>query len=179
MGFESLAQAFEPFPKVQEPKQDLFNFEEVYKLYPRKMGKKLGMDRCKRKVRTPEKYAQLKVAVENYASHCQRNKTEPQYIAHFSTFMNSWEDWIHPTQEKPIEGTKADVDMKLIASQAATKIIEVARDWRGDDPAKAAKEIGKWWPVVSASWEKNRTSLADDPKQWKIIRQKILDEIQT
>jgi len=68
------------------------NFEEIYKTYPRKIGKKEGMQKCKNKIKTEEKYNQLKVAVENYAKYVKSTNT--QYIKHFSTFMNNWEDWI-------------------------------------------------------------------------------------
>lgn len=78
-----------------------FDFEAVYQNYPRKIGKKLGIERCKKKIKSQAKYDKLVQAVENYAADCQIRNIEQKYIKHFSTFMNSWEDWAEI--EKPVD----------------------------------------------------------------------------
>lgn len=76
-----------------------FDFEAVYAKYPRKEGKKRGMARCKAQITTPEKYAALVKAVENYAAGVR----ELQYAKHFSSFMLCWEDYV---DRKPVTGER-------------------------------------------------------------------------
>lgn len=67
-----------------------FDFNAIYSIYPRKAGKKLGIERLKKSVNTVEKYQLLIQAVENYAS--KMAGTEEKYIKHFSTWASSWSD---------------------------------------------------------------------------------------
>lgn len=69
-----------------------FDFEAIYKKYPRKMGKTAGMKTCRREITNPEEYAKLKLSVERCAKHHADQGTEKQYIPYFSTFMSGWED---------------------------------------------------------------------------------------
>ena len=71
-----------------------FNFDLIYDLYPKKVGKKKGLEKCRSQIKTQEQYDNLHKSVERYKKHCIDEKTESQFIKHFSTFMNSWEDWI-------------------------------------------------------------------------------------
>jgi len=68
-----------------------FNFDEIYKLYPRKEGRKNGMRYCKKHITTTDLYSQLKTAVINYT--ILYKEADKKYIKHFSTFMNCWEDY--------------------------------------------------------------------------------------
>jgi hypothetical protein len=80
--------------QLDEPTK--FDFERIYERYPRKIGKKTGIDRLKRKIRTADKYASLELAVENYRLYHERKQSERCYILHFSTFVNQWENYIDP-----------------------------------------------------------------------------------
>lgn len=71
----------------------VFDFEEIYKNYPNKIGKKKGIDTCKVQIKTAEDFEKLKTAVLKYAAHCRTQRIEAKFIKHFSTFMNSWTDW--------------------------------------------------------------------------------------
>lgn len=71
-----------------------FDFETVYYLYPRKIGKKIGIERCKRFIKTEEQYSDLLKALDNYRRYCTEESLEPRFIKHFSSWMNSYEDWI-------------------------------------------------------------------------------------
>ena len=82
-----------------------FDFESVYKIYPRKLGKASGIRKLKSKVKTDEKYEQLKLAVEKYAAHCKRERIEEKFIMHFNTWCSRWEDWVPSATEKPKELT--------------------------------------------------------------------------
>ncbi|NCX51639.1 MAG: hypothetical protein EBW80_08340, partial [Burkholderiaceae bacterium] len=66
--------------------------EEVYKNYPLKKGKTVGVKRLLRQINSEEKLNQLRQAIKNYASECKGK--EPQYIKHFSTFANCWQDYL-------------------------------------------------------------------------------------
>ena len=69
-----------------------FDFELVYQLYPRKIGKKKGLQRCRSQIKTREKYDALLRAVRNYAQEMQG--TAETYIKHFDSWMNGhWEDY--------------------------------------------------------------------------------------
>lgn len=70
------------------------DFESLYKLYPRKRGKTLGLEKCKRTIKTEKDYLDLKLAITNYARMVREEQTEPQYMKHFSSFMSCWRDYL-------------------------------------------------------------------------------------
>lgn len=76
-------------------------FEQLYEIYPRKLGKKKGFQKLKTVIKDQNDFDRVRVAIENYCKFCQRHKTEPQYIKHFSTFMGTWEDWLEVKVEEP------------------------------------------------------------------------------
>ena len=79
-------------PQLSLEARDKMN--EIYELYPRKIGKKLGLERLKRKFLN-DKISLMDVerAVIKYRDECLNNKTEKQYIKHFSSFLLAWEDY--------------------------------------------------------------------------------------
>jgi len=77
-----------------------FDFEKLYVLYPRHQGKKIGIERCKRLIKTEKAYSDLNIAINHYFDHCHERNLEVQYIMLFSTFMNQWEDWLDPQTGK-------------------------------------------------------------------------------
>lgn len=85
---------------VQSAKADRtsvsFDFEQIYRKYPRKQGRHKGMLTCEARIKTASQYEQLSRAVDNYAQYCKDNGTETQYVRLFSTFMTSWTDWVDP-----------------------------------------------------------------------------------
>lgn len=81
--------------KEKEEEEDThLNFDALYEKYPKKEGKSAGLKVCKNAIKTPEALIAAHKAVERYVDHLRRNKVDPKYIKHFSTFMNSWEDWL-------------------------------------------------------------------------------------
>ena len=72
---------------------------KIYETYPRKEGKRKGVDKLKSQLQTPEDLESFKKAVLNYSSHCLNRNIELQYIKQFSTFVSCWEDWINPPQD--------------------------------------------------------------------------------
>lgn len=72
--------------------------EPIYKQYPRKIGKNLGIDRLYQKHFTKDDLSAFGVAVMRYANYCKANKTEEKFILHFSTFVGRWKDWADQAQ---------------------------------------------------------------------------------
>lgn len=75
-----------------------FDFDAVYALYPRKEGRKKGLQRCRSQIKTREKYDALLRAVKNYAAKVQAEQTEAKYVKQFDTFMGCWEDFVQYQQ---------------------------------------------------------------------------------
>lgn len=73
-----------------------FDFEEVYKKYPRKLKKKQGLLKLTKTVKCKDDYDKLLLAIERFCKFHETSATELKFIPHFSTFTNSWEDWIDP-----------------------------------------------------------------------------------
>ena len=84
------------------------SFDEVYELYPRKIGKKAGEEKYKKSIKTTDQVSQILMAVKNYSNHCKKSKSDAKYIKHFSTWMNTWEDWIEPPDERNYNKTSED-----------------------------------------------------------------------
>jgi len=76
------------------PAAPAFDFEALYKLYPRHEGKRKGLDRCRAQIKTRAKYDAFAVAVANYGRKITTAGTEPQYVKQFDTFLGCWEDFV-------------------------------------------------------------------------------------
>lgn len=94
-----------PPPLSSNNKKRVMNYFEqifeLYKKYPRKMGKSIGIKRLVKEIKTDEDLDQLSGAIDNYMNHCLVNKTEEQYIKHFSTFAACWRDWAELQVNQP------------------------------------------------------------------------------
>lgn len=73
-----------------------FDFESLYKKYPRKEGKAKGIAACKAQIKSPEDYSALSAAIDRYQERIHREGTELKFIKHFSSFMAVWRDWLEP-----------------------------------------------------------------------------------
>lgn len=80
-----------------------FDFESVYRRYPKKIGKSKGIKKLATEIKTLEDFEKLIVAVENYGQS--RRGQDPKYTKHFSTFANEWRDWIEFTPEPSLPAT--------------------------------------------------------------------------
>lgn len=63
------------------------HFEEVWKIYPRKIGKKAAYKAYKARIKEGFSEEELLNATKNYADECVKKKREEQYIKHASTFF--------------------------------------------------------------------------------------------
>lgn len=82
--------AFQEENNAQAEPSPVFDFESVYRLYPKKIGRRKGMQRFKSQITTRLKYDALMRAVGNYIA----SVSDPQYFKQFDTFMNCWEDFV-------------------------------------------------------------------------------------
>lgn len=71
----------------------VFDFESLYSKYPRKLGKTKGIQKLKTLVKNPDDFKRVSDAIDRFISYHRRENTGPQFIPHFSTFMNSITDW--------------------------------------------------------------------------------------
>ena len=71
-----------------------FAIEDLYKLYPRKLGKKKGLLALTRLIKTQQKYDDVKTAITNYSAFLKKEQVEPRFIKHFPTFINNYTDWL-------------------------------------------------------------------------------------
>lgn len=74
----------------------VFDFDAIYKKYPRKEGKQKGLAICRTQIKTQNDFDNLSKAVDRYCEHLRKSGSESKFIKHFSTFMNSWRDWLDP-----------------------------------------------------------------------------------
>lgn len=90
---------------ARTPKKDslLADFEDVWSIYPRKVGKGGARKAWEKIPMTPELVAQIKKSVEDHKRTEQWSES-PKYIPHFATFLNQerWTDEVEVKQtQKP------------------------------------------------------------------------------
>lgn len=73
-----------------------FDFELIYKEYPRREHKTRGFKILAKKIKTEDDYHNLARAVENYAKLIKLEQRERKYTMMWTTFCNNYEDYIDP-----------------------------------------------------------------------------------
>jgi len=95
-------------PRKEKKRKDIYSANAsafaqqclaLYEIYPKKVGKKLGLSRCQKKIKTKGALEDLSRAVANYTKSCENKGTDKQFIKQFDTFMNCYEEWINPTED--------------------------------------------------------------------------------
>jgi uncharacterized protein YdaU (DUF1376 family) len=69
----------------------VFDFDEVWSLYPNKDGRKAAERSFKASVKTPKDFEDIKVALQNYLTS---DKVQRGYVKNGSTWFNNWRDFI-------------------------------------------------------------------------------------
>lgn len=131
-----------PIAEATKPAVSPQDLERIYQAYPRKDGKAAGMRKAKTQIRSQDRLCQLERAVENYTRKVELEATSPQYVKHFSTFMNCWEDYLDPSVAQPVRymdpsNMKAGDSLRLAAAAE-----ERERDDRFGVPAKLRLSSG-------------------------------------
>lgn len=79
-------------------------FEELWKLYPRKVGKAKALTYYKKARKKDTTFEEVKQGILNYCAEIKKKKTELRYVKHGSTWFNNqgWKDEYDVTpQEEP------------------------------------------------------------------------------
>ncbi len=97
--------------------QNKFDLESLYFLYPRKVKKKKGIEKLKVVIKDQETFDAVKKSILNYSAYCSKHVVEPRYIMYFTTFVNSWEDYIDPIIETKIDNNRFDIKEVLARTQ--------------------------------------------------------------
>lgn len=118
----------------QEPqRKPEISLDSIYQYYPRKIGKKKGLQKLKKV--PPDKRSLLYQAVLNYRNYCISQELDPQFIKHFSTWAGEWEDWIeaptviNPQQEKRrIEKEKRELQRRSRDTQPTQQLTQEEKE---------------------------------------------------
>lgn len=70
-----------------------FNFEPIYKKWPRKEGKGKGMKKLEKSIKTEADFMRLDRSTDNAIALFMQERREKKFIPHWSTFCNNWEDY--------------------------------------------------------------------------------------
>jgi len=98
----------QPKKRHTTPRDYSPDFEVLWKLYPRRLGKRRAWISYYKLINESVPHSSLLQAVKNYATAMQG--TEDRYIKHASTFLSHtqrpWEDWVtgNPTAESEYRG---------------------------------------------------------------------------
>jgi len=90
-------------------------FEELWKLYPRKIGKPDSYKWFKKSIKIEQDLIDIKTALNNYLKYIDTHKPESKYIKHGSAWFHVWRDWVeyeeyNPTHKKDDSQRKIDED---------------------------------------------------------------------
>ena len=78
----------------------VFDFDVLWLLYPKKLGKHDAMRHFEAQVKTNEDYTNITKALENFLKSGQVTQGDPKFIPHGSTwFNNRWRDYITWSEE--------------------------------------------------------------------------------
>jgi hypothetical protein len=75
-------------------KSQLQYFEELWKKYPRRIGKKEALRHFRASVKTPEDLLKIEQALTNYL---QSTNVAKGFVQNGSTWFNNWTDWAEYT----------------------------------------------------------------------------------
>lgn len=70
-----------------------FDFDAIWDLYPKKLGKSDAIRHFKKSVRNQEDYENIQRALRNFLGS-KIAMGDPQYIPHGSTWFHNWRDWV-------------------------------------------------------------------------------------
>ena len=70
-------------------------FEEIWALYPNKIGRKQAYKHFKASVRSDKDFENIHIALKNYIKS---DRVGGGFIQNGSTWFNNWQDWVYPTQ---------------------------------------------------------------------------------
>lgn len=91
-------------PKKKDIKK--FDFEPIWKMYPKKLGKKEAFGYFQMTVKMDEDYENIKKALANYVGYIKTNCVEAKYIKAGCNWFNDWESWVDYEEAQKITNTR-------------------------------------------------------------------------
>ncbi|MCK5615515.1 hypothetical protein KAR91_77340 [Candidatus Pacearchaeota archaeon] len=92
-----------------EKKKTVFSFEDIWKRYPNKDGRKASEKHFHATVKTQEDYVAINIALNNYIANLQKETWKKPKSG--STWFNNWQDWIdYETPVSQVEDYEVIVD---------------------------------------------------------------------
>lgn len=69
-------------------------FDKIWVRYPRREGRSEAYRHFAATIKNEQDYKNIKIALVQYVNYITKEKIEPKYIKHGSTWFNNWKDWI-------------------------------------------------------------------------------------
>lgn len=117
------------FNNTSKNKQLEEDFEKLWKLYPRKEGKKKAFEAYKRAIKNGTTNKEIQTGIVNYLTQIRVQRTNKQYIKQGSTWFNGecWNDEYNVGQER------SPVNPKTVPSSAPAErtVADLEREQRG------------------------------------------------
>lgn len=111
-------------PKAKQPAASPDGFAEFYSGYPRKVGRTAAMKAWRRIASDPGfSLEDLLAARRRYRETLESSGTEPKFVQHPATFLNSWRDWLDPSA--------GSSDLKAASDMPDLSHIEWSEDPKG------------------------------------------------
>lgn len=99
-----------PEPKPRE-KQEIFSFEEIWKKYPNRDGRKQAEKSFNASVKTGQDWRDINTALENYLGS---KNVLKGFIKNGSTWFNNWRDWVDWNEIEMGPPKLNPINMKLL-----------------------------------------------------------------
>ena len=77
-------------------------FEQIWKRYPRPLGKKAALRHFLASVSNEELWRDVNTALDNYISFINKNQTAEKFIKYGSSWFNNWNDWLEVKTENEL-----------------------------------------------------------------------------
>jgi len=134
-----------------QPESHQLNLEDIYKKYPRKIGKTPGMRKAKQMIKGHSDLIRLDAAVDNFANFHKTKGTEIGFIPYFSTFMNQWEDWVLLEEKVISPNSHRDLAERILTSvgKFGPDRGAEAKQWIGEVGWQAVKRFGGYGGLCS------------------------------
>lgn len=114
------------------------NFDVIWNLYPRRIGKKAAVRYYKASVKTEQDYFNMLQALENYLKS---DTVKKGFIQNGSTWFNNWKDWIDYTDIKRNEAPKSICALcKTIFGERETRYVHDDKKICGKCDMKLTRE---------------------------------------
>lgn len=122
------------------------DFEKLWKLYPRKEGKKKAFEAYKRAIKNGTTNKEIQTGIVNYLTQIRVQRTNKQYIKQGSTWFNGecWDDEYNVGQERSPVNPKT-VPSSAPAERTVADLVREQRESRRDAFPMQYKNHPEWF----------------------------------